>query len=133
MKGFASVSRDDGKISESKVAPAPEVDFYKNMREFPADKAERIAGREVAGHQVIGFRTTEKTQRKQGVDTWTRTYWVDTRSKLPVQIEVTSESTDPDMGQSRWVLSDIVFDEPIDASLVSTEPPHGYTERKRSE
>jgi outer membrane lipoprotein-sorting protein len=127
VKGFASMSADDGKIAVSKVAPAPEVDFFKSLQLFPAAKAEHIAARQVAGHKSIGFRTTEKTQRKQGVDTWTRTYWIDTRSKLPVQIEVTSESTDPDMGQSRWVLSDIVFDQPVDASLVSTEPPRGYT------
>jgi outer membrane lipoprotein-sorting protein len=127
VKAFASMSPDDGKIAVSKVAPAPEVDFFKSLQLFPADRAERIAAREVAGRKAIGFRTTEKTKRKQGVDTWTRTYWVDTQSKLPVQIEVTSESTDPAMGQSRWVLSDIVFDQPVDAPLVSTEPPQGYT------
>jgi hypothetical protein len=130
VKAFGSMSREDGKISQSKVAPAPEVDFYKNMRAFPAPEAERLAARDVAGHRVIGFRRTETTQHKQGVDKWTRTYWVDARTKLPVQIEVTSESTDPNMGQSRWVLCDIVFDQPIDESLVSTQPPRGYTVRE---
>jgi hypothetical protein len=104
------MSPDDGKISISKPTPAAEADFFKSVQLFPAAEAERLAAREVAGHQVIGFRSTEKTQRKNGVDTWTRTYWVGATSKLPMQIEVTSESTDPNMGQSRWVLSDIVFD-----------------------
>jgi outer membrane lipoprotein-sorting protein len=124
------MSADDGKIAVSKVVPAPEVDFFKSLQLFPADRAEHIAAREVAGRKAIGFRTTEKTRRKQGVDTWTRTYWIDTQSNMPVQIEVTSESTDPDMGQSRWVLSDFVFDLPVDESLVSTEAPQGYTVSK---
>ena len=130
VRAFASMSADDGKIAVSKVAPAPEVDFFKSLQLFPAAQAEHIAAREVAGHYAIGFRTTEMTQRKQGVDTWTCTYWVDTLSKLPVQIEVTSESTDLNMGQSRWVLSDFVFDQPVDESLVSTEPPQGYAVRE---
>jgi outer membrane lipoprotein-sorting protein len=130
VKAFASMSADDGKIAVSKVVPAPEVDFFKSLQLFPAAQAEHIAAREVAGRKAIGFRTTEKTRRKQGIEKWTRTYWVDAKSKMPVQIEVTSESTDPDMGQSRWVLSDFVFDQPIDESLVSTEPPLGYTVRE---
>ncbi len=111
---FASMSPDDGKIFISKAA---------------AD-AEHLSACEVAGHKVIGFRSSEKTQHKNGIETWTRTYWVDPKSKLPVQIEITSESTDRNMGQSRWVLSDMVFDQAVDESLLSTEPPKGYTESK---
>jgi outer membrane lipoprotein-sorting protein len=127
---FASISPDDGKISISKAAAAPEVDFFKSLRLFPAVDAEHLPARDVAGHKMIGFRSIEKTQHKNGLETWTRTYWVDPKSKLPVQIEITSESTDPNMGQSRWVLSDIVFDQAVDESLLSTEPPKGYTENK---
>lgn len=129
VKAFFGISPDDGKLSESKVKPAPEVDFYTRMREFPAEKAERLPPRELAGRQVIGFHTTETIERKQGVDTWTRTFWVDPKSSLPVQVEVTFESTSPRMGQSRWVQSDMVFDAPVDESLLSTDPPAGYTVR----
>ena len=31
------------------------------------------------------------------------------------------------MGPSDWVLTDFVFDEELDESLFSTEPPAGYT------
>ena len=126
VQQFATMSPDDGKISTSKLSPAPEVNFFKDLKLLPAEKAERLAAREVGGHQVIGFRSTEKIQRKNGVETWTRIYWVDPNSRLPRQIEVTSKSTDPNMGQSRWVLSEIVFDQPIDESLFSTELPAGY-------
>jgi outer membrane lipoprotein-sorting protein len=117
------------KVSESKVAPAPEVDFYARMRDVPTESAEELPAREIEGTKVLGFRTVEKHERPRGVDTWTRTYWVDAETKLPLQIETTVESTDPRHGQSRWIQSDIVFDEPLDESLFSTDPPEGYTVR----
>ncbi len=128
-KTILSMSIDDGTISESEVRPAPEADFYNRIREFPADKAERLPERELAGKRVVGLRTIEKNSRVRGVDTWTRTYWIDVKTNLPVEIETTVESTDPRHGQSRWILSDIVFDEPLDESLFSTDPPDGYTVR----
>jgi outer membrane lipoprotein-sorting protein len=128
-KSFFSISPDDGKISETKTAPAPEVDFYGRIKEFSAEKAERLPGREIAGRTVVGFRIVDVTKRQGGADTWTRTCWVDAETNLPVQIEVTAESTVPMHGQSLWILSDIVFDEPLDESLFSTNPPEGYTVR----
>lgn len=127
IKGFLSMSIDDGTISETKAAPAPEVDFYARMRNVPTESAEELPEREIDGKRVVGFRTVEKNEGTRGVDTWTRTYWVDAATKLPLQIETTVESTDPWHGQSRWILSDIVFDEPLDESQFSTDPPEGYT------
>jgi hypothetical protein len=128
-KTILGISPDDGKVHESTVKPVPEVDFYARIREFPADKAERLPEQEVAGKRVIGFRTVETIERAGGAETWTRTYWVDVAANVPVQIETTHETTNPRMGQSRWVLSDIVFDEPLDEALFSTDPPEGYAVR----
>lgn len=128
VKAFMSLE-EDGSITKHDVKPAPEVDFYRNLRAVPIDDAERLPAKTIEGKKVIGFRTTETLDRQRGVDTWSRTYWVDPVSKLPVQIEVTSESTVPGFGSSRWVLSDLVFDEPIDEGLLSTDPPKGYTVR----
>jgi outer membrane lipoprotein-sorting protein len=125
-KVILSLSPDDGTVHETKVAPAPEVDFYARIRTVPTDGAEELPAREIDGKPVTGFRTVEKHERPNGVDTWTRTFWVNSKSKLPMQIETTVESTDPRMGQSRWIQSDIVFDEPLDESLFSTDPPEGY-------
>jgi hypothetical protein len=127
ITGFLSINPDDGKVSRHAAQAHPEADFYARMREFPADKAEKLPARKLGEREVVGFRTIEKTERPRGVDTWTRTYWVDAQRQLPVEIEVTFESTDPRRGQSRWLQSDIVFDEPVDESLLSTEPPPGYT------
>lgn len=126
IQGFLSISPDDGKISKTEAAPAPEVDFYKRIREFPAEEAERLPLRKIKGKDAIGFRTTETIKRQRGVDTWVRTVWIDTASNLLVQIDVKHESTDPFSGSSEWILSDIVFDEPIDERLLSTDPPEGY-------
>lgn len=126
VQGFAALSPDDGTISTTKPAPAPEVDFYKRIREFPAEEAERLPLQEINGRKAVGFRTIETVKRKRGVDTWTRTYWIDPDSNLPVKIEVKFESTHPFMGESEWVLSELIFDAPIDESLLSTEPPEGY-------
>jgi len=127
VKNILSISPDDGKVSSTDVKPAPEVDLYNRIRNFSAEKAEHLPARKIDGIDVVGFRTIETVKRKRGVHTWTRTYWIDPESRLPVQIETTSKSTDPFMGQSRWILSDMVFDEPIDEGLLSTEPPEGYT------
>ena len=130
IKGFLSIDPDTGELNETKPHPMPEVDFYRQIRDFPADEAERLPEQTLDDRKVVGFRTVESNERPGGVDSWTRTYWVDAESNLPVQVEVTFTSTQPTMGHSKWVLSDIVFDEPLDESLFSTEPPEGYTVRE---
>lgn len=129
VKGFLSL-KEDGTISKHQVKAAPEVDFYSRMREFPADDAERLPAKEIAGKKAVGFRMAETFETQGGVDSWTRTYWVDAATKLPVQVEVSYKSTNPGAAASKWVLSDIVFDEPIDESLLSIERPAGYTVSK---
>lgn len=126
IKHFWSAPPDGGKMSATKAAPAPEVDFYTGIREFPVEDAERLPLRKIKGKDTVGFRSTETNKRKHGVDTWVRTVWIDTASNLPVQIDVKIESTDPFQHSSEFRLSDIVFDEPIDERLLSTEPPEGY-------
>jgi hypothetical protein len=129
-EGTASISPDDGGIETRKIKPQPEVDFYDRIRRVPAEKAEKLPERSLDGKKVIGFRVEEKTERKRGVDTFTRTFWVDPQTKLPVRIEISFRSTDPFMGRSDWVQSDFVFDAPLDRALFSTDPPAGYASVK---
>jgi hypothetical protein len=56
--------------------------------------------------------------------------WVDPDTKLPIRIEVEYRSTHPMSGQSDWVVSDLIWDAPLDRSLFSTTPPEGYKEAK---
>lgn len=135
-KTFVKIQRilgidDDGKVVESKVTPNPQADFYTRIRKFPADKAKKLPARNVAGKVATGFVFEEKIKSNHGTDTWTRTYWVDADTKLPLRIEVNFRTTNPIMGNTDWVQSDIVFDVPFDRSLFSTEVPAGYTDVTR--
>lgn len=132
IERIIGISPDDGSLHESKVKQVPEADFYQQMRAVPMDEAEKLAERMVDGKRVFGFRTVEGIERQNGTDTWTRIYWVDSRTKLPVRIEVELRSTRPRFAQSRGVASDFVFDAPLDESLFSTDMPDGYTDARRS-
>ena len=120
------IDLNSGEVHEEKIEPAPEVDFYKRIREVPADKANRLPDRIIGGKGAAGFRIVEKVERPAGTDTWTKTYWVDPDTRLPVRIETTIRSTNPMMGESDFVLSDIVFDAQLDEALFTTDPPEGY-------
>jgi hypothetical protein len=116
----------NGGVKKQKIEAAPQVDFYKRVREFPADRAQKLPDRTIGGKVAAGFQVVIKTERPAGTDTWTGTYWVDPETKLPVRIEYSNRGTGPMMADSETVRSDIVFDAPLDESLFSTDPPEGY-------
>ena len=121
-----SIDEETGAISEEKIRPNPEVDFYSSMRDVPADAAKLKETLTIDGVKLIGFQTVEP----DGTDTWTRTFWVDPKTKLPRQINVKHRSTNPRHSPSDWVLSKIEFDVALDEELFSTEPPEGYEVRE---
>ena len=106
----------------------PEVNFYRKIREVPAEKAKKLPERTIAGQVAAGFQIVERNERPAGTDTWTGTYWIDPRTKLPLRIEFSRRSTDPTMADSESILTDFVFDAPLDEALFSTNPPAGYHE-----
>ncbi|MBX3415609.1 MAG: hypothetical protein KF708_23190, partial [Pirellulales bacterium] len=117
---------DKGKVHKEKLGPLPQADFYAAIRTVPLDQAKKLSDREMDGRLVSGFQLVATRERAAGTSTYTRTYWVDPRSKLPVRIETTIRSTDPKMSNSEFVQRDIVFDAPLDEALFSTDPPAGY-------
>lgn len=122
-----SIDPDSGEIHESKIEATPEADLYGQIRQFPADKAKRLDDRVLDGVIVAGFQVVEKIERRHGADVWTRTFWVDLETKLPVRIEISYRSSSPLSGASDWVKYDFEFDAPLDEALFSTDPPTGYT------
>ncbi len=113
------------------VKPHPETDYYAQIRNVPFEKAEKLGERTLDGKKAAGFRVVEKTGGEDGTaDTWTRTYWVDPKTKLPIRIEISFQATTPGIGSSDFVLSDFIFDAPMDPSLFSTDPPEGYSVAK---
>ena len=118
---------DGGKETEAKIAPLPTADFYTAIREVPAEAMKRLPAKMLGDKQVVGFYWEQRIDKKKGVDTWKRTYWIDTKTKLPVRVEISHRSTVSRAGPSDWVQSDFVFGKELDESLFSTEPPEGYT------
>jgi beta-lactamase regulating signal transducer with metallopeptidase domain/Leucine-rich repeat (LRR) protein len=123
---------DKGEVVESKPEPQPQVDYYGRMRNVPIETATKLNDRFVGGKVANGFEVIKKVERAEGTDTWTRKYWLDPRTKLPVQVEISLRSTDPHEAASDWVQSDILFDEPLNAELFSTKPPDGYKEEREN-
>jgi outer membrane lipoprotein-sorting protein len=113
---------DDSDVVEA-VKPAPWADIYNSIREVPPDAAPTFPERELNGRQVIGF----YHEVKSGGYLWQNTYWVDVETMLPVQVEKRGQSQNGQWESMEWLWDDIVFDEDLDQSLFSTEPPDGYT------
>lgn len=109
---------DGGNRMESEITANPEADFYKVVREIPAE-AKPLPEKTIDDQRVLGFVFEEQS----GGYTWKRTYWVDLETKLPVRIEVSAFSTDQRLRPSNWVKTGFVFDEELDESLFSTSPP----------
>ncbi|MEQ9379604.1 MAG: hypothetical protein RJP95_01985 [Pirellulales bacterium] len=118
----------DGQIERNEVKPLPKANFYDRMRNVPVEDAERLPPKKIGDTCAIGYRLSENVKKKSGTDTWTRTYWVDPNSMLPIRIDVTHKSTDPRTANSVWIQRDIKFNVHVDESLFSTEVPEGYTD-----
>jgi outer membrane lipoprotein-sorting protein len=118
-----TLSPEGGVKKEEQLTAQPEADLYQRIREIPADATTRLPERTVGNKQVVGFYYEET----KGSSTWKRTFWVDPATRLPVQIEVSHRSTAPNTGPSDWVQSDFEFDNKLNKSLFSTDPPEGYT------
>jgi len=56
------------------------------------------------------------------------TWWIDRQTKLPIRLELKLRSTYTYANALDWTVSNIVFDEPLEESLFSTDPPADYTE-----
>jgi Predicted periplasmic protein (DUF2092) len=91
-----------------------EIDHLRNFRGKPdADLGEKM----IDGRPTRGFRFSEGG--------WNNVVWVDTKTNLPVRME--NKTTLNAEGAKTIVLTDFVFDAPLDAALFSMTPPEGYT------
>jgi hypothetical protein len=106
--------------------------FYESFRAVPSELAKPLPERVVDGKRAVGFVIENKTQRADGAVTDRTTYWVDTTTKLPIRIERCHRSTLPPGGGGTYdedsVISDIVFDAPLEAAIFSIDPPEGWTD-----
>ena len=95
-----------------KELPAPTSPSFLAMIKRLRDASyENLGKKEIDGKSAAGFRA-----RKNGMD-WT--IWVDQKTELPVRVELTYSGI-------HTLMSNFVFNEPIDESLFSLTPPAGY-------
>lgn len=117
-----TLHQDGTKLEHDITAPNLTVDFYSETAKVPDDAVMELPKKSIDGKPVVGFLVT----RKQGRGAWTRTYWIDAKTRLPVQVEISFSSTNPMMAPSTWVQSEFVFGEEFDPALFSTALPEGY-------
>jgi hypothetical protein len=80
-----------------------------DLKDMPAEK---LGQRDIDGRKAIGFLARDPNVKL--------TIWADAQTALPIRIELL-------FGQTLYILKNIEFDVPVDESLVSMEPPVGYT------
>jgi hypothetical protein len=113
----------DGTQKVKDVQPAPQADIFRSVQSLPPNAEPTFSEKEIDGQDVVGFFHEDVS----GVYIWNDTYWVDKDTMLPVRVEKKGLSTNRQWLAMEWLWSDFVFDEELDPSLFSTEPPAGYS------
>jgi hypothetical protein len=80
-----------------------------NLKDLPVQK---FGQRDIDGRKAIGFHASSPNEEI--------TIWADPDTAQPIRIELL-------LGQTLYILKNIEFDVQVDESLVSMEPPAGYT------
>ena len=107
-------------------APGTKGPFSDNdlqrLKNLPEEAGKLIGEEELDGQPVSVFEVSDKNDRI--------TIWADSRTGLPLKIEVVSEPSGNGDGQDHieaiLTLSDFVWNEPIDDSLFRCPTPEGY-------
>lgn len=86
------------------------------FRQFDEKAGTPIGEKEIAGRRTQGF--------KVGTPPIEMLIWADTETRLPVEIEMTMRSGM--LPPTNMIMTDFVWDQPVDESLVSLTPPEGY-------
>ncbi len=104
------------------------LNFYAMFREIAANPVKTLPSHEIAGKKAVGFLARNPVM--EGVPRATKgpqpeiTVWVDPETKLPIQIETTSR--EEGRVTSLQIISNIVFDRPLDPALFDLTAPAGY-------
>jgi len=92
------------------------MEFVRNavirVKDKPDIPVQELGQREINGKKAVGFLVRGHNEEV--------TIWANAKTAEPVRIELL-------YGQTRYILRNIEFDVRVDESLVSMEPPAGYT------
>lgn len=108
--------------------PRAQTDLYEEILHVDPAKAKQLPAKDINGHRCVGFvlRTVFKKHSSEKTEyVSTKTVWVDEETRLPVRIENVYSSDKPYLNLQQ-VLTNFVFDKPLDESLFSLIPPEGY-------
>jgi hypothetical protein len=87
-------------------------DIVGNIEKHPEWPVRELGQKQIDGQRVIGFQVSSPNEKI--------TIWANPETTKPVRIELS-------FGQSTSIIKNIEFDVPVDALLVSMEPPADYT------
>jgi hypothetical protein len=116
-----------GGINWKSAKPYRQLDIYELISHVPTDQAKKLGEKTVNGKRAIGFLIEEEEKHGESVMKWRHTWWVDPTTKLPLQLEI-SWGDDASKESGSKVVSDIVFDTPLDPAMFSINVPSGYTD-----
>jgi len=92
------------------------IEFVRNavirVKDRPDIPVQELGQREIDGRKVVGFLVRGHNEEV--------TIWADAQTAQPIRIELL-------LGQTLYILKNIKFDVPVDETLISMEPPAGYT------
>jgi len=114
--------------------PHAQHDLHKLIRQVPQESAKLLPEETIDGRRAVGFVVeTERAETaadavKSDVGKYQHTWWMDCEAKLPIRLEIKYRSNYAFANAVDWTVSNIVFDEPLDESLFSTDPPGDYTQ-----
>lgn len=94
-------------------------DFYNETLHADPEKGKQLPPKEFGGRRCVGFEFRTKVAVRESK----RTVWIDEQTKLPVRIVIVHTYAD---SSGQEVLTNFVFDGPIEESLFSLVPPDGY-------
>jgi len=92
------------------------IEFVRNavirVKDRPDIPVQELGQREIDERKAVGFLVRGHNEEV--------TIWADAQTAQPIRIELL-------LGQTLYILKNIKFDVPVDETLVSMEPPAGYT------
>ena len=103
---------------------APSINLYEIVRNIVSEKSDRLPDETLDGRKAHVFRAEvdERIRKQYPGPVLSMQVWVDAETRLPIRVEpISTDKT------SKLVIYDIVFDQPLDSSLFSLDPPKGYT------
>ena len=98
-------------------------DVINALISVPMDAVASLGERNMQGQRAVGFRLTEKMNG----GTVYRDYWIDSSTRLPIQIESRFFEAEAKTPTIYSVYDHFTFDEPLKEELFSTDLPPGYT------